>query len=290
MINAVVLALTFVFWGRLAALGSHLPFVWVILNSLMVLGTLMPVERAVEEGIPTSDGFQLLAIPFLRSEQLQSFLISAPAARAAMRFERGDFAGARQWVVAALERAPGHVGLKVCLSACQCAAVLQGQAGEYRQAIALLTPLLDDAACAGPHERADVYNILAFAQLMAHAESNGEAGNIDEADRLSDAAFAMYPCVLTHRATRALVLSARGRAAEALPLLDYVHYDGGTPVERSAREIARALAFLSLGRNSEASAAQRRAEKIHALSTRWLEPLAALTCARPAEAQQSQQL
>jgi hypothetical protein len=48
----------------------------------------------------------------------------------------------------------------------------------------------------------------------------------------------MYPCVLTHRTSPALILTATNRSQEAFALLEYPDYDRGGIADRSDREAA----------------------------------------------------
>jgi hypothetical protein len=71
-----------------------------------------------------------------------------------------------------------------------------------------------------------------------------------------------FPCVLAHRSTRALLLTASKRPEEALELLAYTNYDRGSRGDRSHREISRAFALRQLARHDEAEQALARAFKL----------------------------
>lgn len=270
--NAACLVLTFLGWQWLAAVVSPaVLLLWVIVNSVVLCAALWPARNGGQGQARASDGLALLKIPFLRPEQLKIYLISALMTRAMVSFEREDFEGAKAWLLKGLERIPLEVGLTANLAACHCLL------GQHARAIALLTPLAwglgKHAPAAAARQRAAIYNTLAFALVMTHCGSGGCKVHMDEADRLSAAAFAMFPCVLPYRNTRALVLCVKQRAADALALLDYVHYASATPRQAAEREVVRALAFSALGRLSEARAALDRALGLHAVSRQWLRSL-----------------
>jgi hypothetical protein len=185
------------------------------------------------------------------------------------RFERRDFAGAAAWALQGLERVPGDTPLTLLLAACHI------NAGEPAQGIALLARLLEGASSASAPMRALIYSNLACAHVMAHTDGGGGTGDIELAERLSAEAFALYPCLLETRTTRALALAATGRAADALALLDYVHYDMATPCQASWRETARAFALAGLARRSAALEAAQRAGQLDASVARWAALLAA---------------
>lgn len=275
--NAALLVLTLLWWHSLQALVNPLVLLlWVIINSVMLYVALWPVRTVAQGRVRLSDGLALMKIPFLRREQLKFCLLSALLTRAVARLECEDFEGAQHWLLKALERVPAEVGLTVTLAGCHCLA------GEYPRAIALLTPLmtfLKGAPATPARQRAAIYHHMAFALLMTYAGKSGCGSRIDEADRLSAAAFAMFPCVLAYRNTRALVLFVKNRAADALPLLDYVHY-GAAPARQAAqREVARALVLSALGKDLQAREAAARAVQLHGTSHQWLSVLGAGTFA-----------
>jgi hypothetical protein len=172
------------------------------------------------------------------------------------------------------------VALTVSLAACY------SSVGEHARNIALLTPLLEASAAQPAVIRALLYNNVAFAHLMIHARSHGEEGDVAEADRLSQASFSLFPCILEIRGTRAFVLTATGRAVDALQLLEYLHYGWATRRQRSACEAARAFALTALGRHSEAHEAAMRAAELHPESRDWLKSLGLPGADTPAGAAQ----
>jgi predicted RNA polymerase sigma factor len=91
----------------------------------------------------------------------------------------------------------------------------------------------------------------------------------------------MYPCTLSYRSTRALVLAATNRPNEALALLDYANYDASEPYDRSHREGGRAFALRQLSREIEAQQAVAKCLSLDKQHKGLLEKLG-LTSPQPA--------
>jgi hypothetical protein len=233
-------------WVALA--GGTAVHLWGIINFWLALSSALPAETVHVGRKYQSDGLRLLRIPRVSPEVAQKLLLAAPAVRAMAGFERGDFVAARRWFQQALEREPGNKAMAVSLGACHL------NVHEYAQALALLMPILEGAADLDARTRATLHNNLALALLMSHIERGAAGAGPDEPGRLSAAAFETFPCVLTYRSTRALMLALRGRCEEALALLDYVHYRGAGPREASWCEAVRACTLTGLGRQAQALA------------------------------------
>jgi hypothetical protein len=261
--NGALLLLTVRFWSTLeAVVGDALVSTWFFVNLLMMCGNLLPFRTSDAGRVIQSDGLTLLTLPLFKD--LTPFLLSAPVMRAMGRFEREDFPAARPHLEQALERVPGHVGLIVSLAACH------SSAGEHARCIALLTPLLTTATDEAPRICAAMHNNLAFSHLMIHAKSHSKEGDLAEAERFSNLSFSEFPCIVELRSTRAFVLAATGRAADALALLQYVHYQWASARQRAAQEAARAYALTVLNRPPEAREAAERATQLHPESREWL--------------------
>ena len=252
--NALLALGTAALWPRLVdTCGTPLLSLWIISNALLALQSLTPRRFSHEGAILSTDGLALLQIPRNTAEQLESYLFTAPLLRAHARFENQDYAGAQAICAKGLERLPDNLHLRVLITACRSCL------HDYTGAVALLRPLLREQAMAEAAVRAVIENNVAFALLMSHPNAGYDHRALMEADRLSADAFALYPCTLAYRSTRALVLAATGRPDQALELLEYSHYDSAEAVPSSHRELARAFALQGLGRRDESRSAAARA-------------------------------
>jgi tetratricopeptide (TPR) repeat protein len=257
MTNVLLIVATIHWWQALEShFGPPLPALCLAVNLMVVIANLIPHYAHDLGQIQRSDGLALIQIPRTPTSKLNAYLFSAPLMRSLSRFEIGDFEGARQCLTRALERVPGNSWLTVMQSACW------SYVGKYTEARKSITPIVERAATEDSYIRAAATNNLAFALLMENPDAVVESESLRRADQLSADAFAMYPCVLAYRSTRALVLSALGRCDEALRLLDYVHYSTASARERSNHEAARAFALLKSGRHNEARDAASRAERM----------------------------
>jgi tetratricopeptide (TPR) repeat protein len=204
----------------------------------------------------STDGLALLQIPRSTAEQLESYLFTASLLRAYARFERRDYAGARDICLKGLEHAPDNLQLRVLLTACY------SYLHEYASSLALLMPLLEQYANAEGSVRAAIENNTAFALLMSRPSAGYDSDMLIEADRHSANVFALYPCLLPYRSTRSLVLTATGRPDQALELLAYSHYETAEHIARGHRAIAQAFALHRLGRTEEAREAAAEAARL----------------------------
>ncbi len=255
--NAIFVALTARYWAVLEPItGPTALALWLIVNFLLLILSLVPQRTAVFGQPYRSDGLALLEIPRATSTQLAPYLIAAPLMRAWCRLQTDDFPGARVWAEDAVARAPDSGPALVILSACLVSL------HEYRAASSLLTPALGVLPAQEPAIRAAVWNNLAVALFLPNALDESTHLDVLQADRRSADAYGMYPCVLEYRSTRALTLAATGSADKALELLKYRHYDTGTARQRGHREVARAFALQKLGRKEDARERAKAAVKL----------------------------
>jgi tetratricopeptide (TPR) repeat protein len=215
----------------------------------------------------STDGLALLQIPRSTPEQLESYLFTASLLRAYSRFERRDYAGAREICFKGLEHAPDNLQLRVLLTACY------SYLHDYSRSLALLMPLLKQYANADGSVRAAIENNTAFALLMSRPSAGYDSDMLIEADRLSANVFALYPCLLAYRSTRSLILTATGRPDQALELLTYSHYDTAERTPRGHRAIARAFALHRLGRADESRQTAAEAARLNPDNVGFLERL-----------------
>ena len=256
--NALLVAATVVWWAPLeAVVGTPAITLWFAVNFLMTIINLIPQRIPVEGYVARTDGLQLLSIPRKTPAELSAYLFAAPLVRAFSRFEDDDFAGARLKVSQALEEAPDNVVLRVMQSACYISA------GEYRVGLETLQPLLGRAVDETAYVRAAIYNNIAIGLVMSAHNTDACGPRLLEAERLSAAAFLLYPCVLEYRSTRAFVFTATGHAEQTLRLLDYSLYEAASARQRGHREAARAFALRHLHRLSEAEEAAAMAVRLY---------------------------
>ncbi|HVY81626.1 MAG TPA: site-2 protease family protein [Steroidobacteraceae bacterium] len=236
--------------------GAPLLFLWIITNGLLAVQSLVPRRFQHAREMLSTDGLALLQIPRSTPEQLESYLFTASLLRAHSRFERRDYAGAREICLQGLELVPDNLQLRLLLSACY------GHQQKYASSLGLLRQLLKQYANAESAVRAALENNTAFALLMSRSRAGYDSDVLIEADRLSTRAFTLYPCVLAYRSTRALVLTATGRPDEALELLTYSHYATAERTARGHRAVARAFALHRLGRADAAREAAAEAIRL----------------------------
>lgn len=266
--NALLAVLAAKEWPHwVASVGVPVLSLWIITNALLALQSLIPRRFSHTGEMLSTDGLALLRIPRSTPEQLESYLFTASLLRAYGRFERREYAGARDICLRGLEHAPDNLQLRVLLTACH------SYLHEYARSLALLMPLLEQYANAAASVRAAIENNAAFALLMSGARDGYDAAHVMEADRLSHDAFALFPCILAYRSTRALVLTATGQPDHALALLEYLHYGPADATQRSHREVARAFAFHVLGRAEESLRARAEALRLDARAAEILRRL-----------------
>jgi Tetratricopeptide repeat len=256
--NALVVWATVAYWHPLSTVVHPLILMmWMVLNLMSAGLNLLPFTFSELGQIAYSDGMLLMRLR--RSYEGHSFEVMAPWLRALCRYERHDYAGALQACEEGLARKQDDPDLRIVKAACLFCT------GQYGAALETLQPLLDDGRLT-ESQRAIARNNAALALAVLHGGTATESsGQLAEAEKLSFAAFSAYPCLVSIRGTRALVLAARGQSEASLQLLDYLHYETASASERSYKAFAQALAFRALGRMEDA----RRA----ALAARQLDPM-----------------
>jgi hypothetical protein len=246
--NALLVAVTAVYWEKLEpGLGSVALGLCLIVNVLLAFGSLVPYRTVQFGRSHRSDGLALLEIPRTTAAQLKPYLTSIPLLRARHRYEADDYAGAKVMTEETLVRTPDDLAAQTIL-----AASLIGL-DQYAAASARLTTISDALTEQPPADRAMIRNALAVALLLENVLDPLKQSELIRAEPLSREAYDIYPCVLEYRSTRALVLVATGSPETALTLLEYAHYDTGTPRQRGHREVTRAFAFQKLERQTEAN-------------------------------------
>lgn len=248
--NLVLCGATLATWHTLEPLvGVPLLSAWAATNALVGVTALIPM-RSTDLGHPVrSDGLSLLQIPRLATKDLEAYKNGVHLIRCLYLFDAGEYQPACVAAEEAMTRSPDRPAPRLLLSACH------AMLGNYSDTLAVLTPILSTVKSEPPLVRAAVHNNVALALLMSSIGAPADDANLREADRLSAFSFGMYPCDMSYRSTRALVLTAIGQPEQALALLTYKHYDAATSRHRGHRELARAFALATLGKVTEARAA-----------------------------------
>ncbi len=184
-----------------------------------------------------------------------------------VRFKDRDYAGVKHACIEGLHRSPESPWLLTLLSACYI------NLGDYESARASIDPLLDSLAPLQPLLRAAVQNNVALAVWLRDFNAVELGHSLQRASALTADNYMRFPCVLAHRSTRALLLTASNRPDEALQLLTYVNYDRGSRSDRSHREISRAFALRRLARHDEAEQALSCAFKLNSERLPYLRTL-----------------
>jgi hypothetical protein len=265
--NVLLVTATFMLVSPQTFFGSSLALLWMVVNLIMTLGTILPYTFKQGGTMLVSDGLALLQIPAKATEQLEPHLFTAPLMRAYALFEDGNFSSALAVCDKALERVPGNVHLRVMQSACRSYTL------DFAGALETLEPLLKEFSLLPPSVRAAIENNTAFALLMSDARTDQNSEALLRADQLSSRVFALFPCVPAYRSTRALVLTARGRPQEALDLLSYARYELEGDAQRGHRATARALALRAMNRLDESSRAAEESERLTPRTAAFLKVL-----------------
>lgn len=142
--------------------------------------------------------------------------------------------------------------------------------GDYESGLAALEPLNDSSVTLSTDLRALVENNLALALLLRDFNTAQRDKSLARAVALLDHAYQTYPCVLTYRTSRALLLAATNRSQDALALLEYTNYARGSQDDRANHQLARAFALRRLNRNEEAEQALAAGLKLSKKQLPWL--------------------
>jgi Zn-dependent protease len=276
MTNMILIAAAVMFWNPLAqVLDSNILVLWILYNLILVVSNLLPRRIRHHPSLDRTDGLQLLQVPFQTQAQIANAFGNTYAGAALVLYNDADYAAARDVCLRALERLPENPFLKIMLSACHI------DMGDYESGRAVIEPLLDSSMTLSPEIRAALQNNLALALWLRDFNSPLHDESALRADSLSDDAYKLYPCVLAHRSTRAVLLAATHRSEEALELLEYMNYERGTPEERGNGEIARAFALRQLNRSAEAQQALKIGLQLCKQPLPWLTTVGLLPISPP---------
>jgi Peptidase family M50 len=137
--NIFLIAVTVILWNSLVrVIDANIIILWILYNTILVLGNLLPHRSRQSGHVYRSDGLQLLQIPFQKSADLAIYLSASSIVTAVVLFNDADYAGARAVASKGLERLPGNPWLSTTLSACQISLGEYEAAQAPEEALALL--------------------------------------------------------------------------------------------------------------------------------------------------------
>ncbi len=259
------------FWVPFSnAVSAPVAALCVAITATSVAINLFPFLHRQFGDLAATDGLILLLLPTIsRDSLLAGWRISAPLFRARLSLARGAFATAHAASMEGLARAPGHAQLQLYLSA---SLIYQNGA---QAALDVLRRILGEIGSVEPIWRAVAQSDASVALMLCKRGTVEEAAAMKEADELSRLAFEAFPCLLSQRFARAVVLTWTGRAPEALQLLARRPYRGAARSLCGERLVATALALRSLGNHEDAARALAAARDFWPPSAGLYESLAA---------------
>lgn len=188
--------------------------IWVLYNVFFLVINVIPY-RSRRLGSGRTDGLALLMIPLLKKQDLSIYLSSMELVAALELYNGADFAGARDICVEELRHQPQSEWALLLLSACQI------RMGDYESARHTLQQNGDFSHIKTPTMRAAYMNNFALAEWFLDPTASQDSASMVRANEFSEQAFLIFPCVLSYRSTRAMIMAATNRAKEALHLLEY---------------------------------------------------------------------
>lgn len=223
---------------------------FVVANALILLVNLTPIRRRTTAGDLETDGWSLLASPFLDQAAIDAAL--------AVRFVREGLEARRharhedalRWYEEGLARFPGHVELRL------------GRVGalidltRYEEAREELVSLVETGAI-DLQTKTIISNNLAWADVMSRRQDL-----LEEADKHSEDAFKQAGWFPEVQSTRGAVLIEKGRLDEGIELLEKA-----LPQTEEVQDRAAIAGYLALAekRRGNTDAAQRYAKTAIAL-------------------------
>ncbi len=220
---------------------------WGYVNFVMGVSAMVPMQSNQPNTARYSDGWSLIRI-WTRHFNPAVYAIAALSMRAVLRYEAGDYAGARRVSEEGLLRKPSNEGLGIMLAACHF------QLKDYPAALRTLEPLQALADLA-PSTRASIQVSNVLARLTLREGARRDDPEMAEIIRLSADAFAAFPCSLEFRSAHALVFLVCGEPLKALELMEYPLYESAKPSELGDRATVQFCAYQALNRDTEAQEA-----------------------------------
>ena len=258
--NILAAAVTLPF---LSVIPNGLPMltavIWIVLNISTALINLYPSAFSMAGQHFVTDGRLILNIKSYGNGE--AHLGVKPLMRAMTCYDLKQYSQAVQLAKEGLLKNPRDPSLHLTLGAAFIGL------RDYSGALGVYRSMLDPGVSRTPSELAAAKNNVAYCLAILSAPGLGASAeeacdHLAEADRLSSEAHSAFPCTLSFIGTRALILAKLNRADEALRLLEYSHYPGGTPLQRGHRAMAQAVAFNVLGRAAESRDAAAESAQI----------------------------
>jgi tetratricopeptide (TPR) repeat protein len=215
------------------------PYVLFAANFILGVGNLLPM-RVGNYGA-SSDGLQLVRLPFMRADALQGQLAMASALRAYEATEEGGYEEALAILDEASVRLPDAWILR------HDRAVALSRLGRFDPARSAFEALLDHPKARG-RVRAIIESNIAWCLVM----SEGDAEVLDRAEALSASAtkaFGGHPAIA---GVRGAVLARRGDPKAAIPLLEKALDLNPTAILRAHNAAWLALAHAHAGSHGRA--------------------------------------
>lgn len=263
--NCLLIAAAVIFWDPLVRVfGPSIVFLWMTFNFIYLVSSLLPYRSRRSGVLLRSDGLQLLQTPFRKSADLAVYLSTTALIVAIELLDDQDYEGARRACLQGLERLPRDPLLSALLSACHI------NLGDYESARGVLEPLIDSSPKLFPDLRAAIDHDLGIALWLRDFNTDQRHESAATAVSLVDYAYKAFPCILSYRTSRALLLAATDRPEDALALLEYVNYATGSQDDRANHQLARAFALRRLNRNEEAEQALAAGLKLSKKRLPWL--------------------
>lgn len=272
--NCLAIAAAVIFWDPLVRVfGASIVFLWMLFNGLYLVSSLFPYRSRRSGVLLRSDGLQLLQTPFRKRAELVVYLSTTAVVSAIELFKDQDYEGAKRACHQGLERLPRDPLLSAVLSACHI------NLGDYESGRAVLEPLIDSSPTLLPDLRAALEHDLGIALWLRDFTTDMRHESTTRAVSLVDYAYNTFPCILSYRTSRALLLAATDRPEEALKLLEYVNYATGSQDDRANHQIARAFALRHLNRKAEADQALAAGMRLTRKRLPWLSTIGLIPAA-----------
>jgi Flp pilus assembly protein TadD len=228
--------------------GLHPAFVFFGANLVMAFSNLIPHRVQSQFGVTGSDGLQLLRIPFMTREKISTLLAMRLGMEGFAARRAGDFETAGRWYQQGISEYPDSFMVR------NDAAVNLLDQGRLDEARGKFVETLESPALK-PLEKALTQNNLAYVNVRLARNDL-----LDEADRLSQEALAVFPAAAFARGTRGSVLCRLGRFDDGVPMLKQAMKEHVEPKNKALIACELALAEKSLG-NLESSEAYWKAAR-----------------------------
>lgn len=223
---------------------------FIYANAFLLLSNLFTKRAEDRVGFTYGDGYQLLRIPFLKSQELEEHRISYFALEALEHIRSGRTEQAILLYENALKLNPQNQMLRHCL------AVARLEQGDLEYARAELVDLLESDEGHEVERRPLLLNNIAWTNVVL-----GKDELLQEADDYSEEALRFAPKLTCFIGTRGAVLVMTGRIQEGLGLLKTAFRHHSERSSRSSTAVWIAIGSAQMGDLSEATKWLQRARE-----------------------------